>query len=275
MSDKLKPEEIVELLRACADPMEDHKANYELLEIAAARITALESKEVELWGCVFDHCMMVDELTETVAELERNLGTMTGDCAVANSKRITAEEQLKNVEAVNVEKIQKIIDQDRQSEKLKEQLATAESTVAAMAQKFKECEPLLEAMKVEHAKTVEQLNTANAPPDTSLFKLGTGHACLTGDCGCGTGEKCWDKLRQYITELCEAGVSVERQLAAANAVVERLREVIDDIEAVACGEEQVAENDTEGMAWIWNRLQKLTVTEAAAQEAAKGENDER
>ncbi len=35
--------------------------------------------------------------------------------------------------------------------------------------------------------------------------------------------------------------------------VERLRQTLTEIEAVACGEEQVADDDTGGLAWIWQR----------------------
>lgn len=49
--------------------------------------------------------------------------------------------------------------------------------------------------------------------------------------------------------------------------VERLRETIRDIESVACGETQVAEDDTEGLRWIWQQC----CDSRAAAKAAGGE----
>jgi len=46
----------------------------------------------------------------------------------------------------------------------------------------------------------------------------------------------------------------DKQLQAEN---ERLKGCIDEIEAVSCGEEQVAEDDSEGMGWIYKRIQTL------------------
>jgi len=37
----------------------------------------------------------------------------------------------------------------------------------------------------------------------------------------------------------------------------RLRDCLDEIEAVSCGEDQVADDDSEGMGWIYKRIQTL------------------
>lgn len=47
-------------------------------------------------------------------------------------------------------------------------------------------------------------DTTKSVPD-DMFLLGTDHGCLTGDCPHGTNKECWEILREYIKELCEAG----------------------------------------------------------------------
>ena len=44
-------------------------------------------------------------------------------------------------------------------------------------------------------------------------------------------------------------------LTAVADEIERLQDALKEIEAVACGETQVAENDTDGLQWIWKRCQ--------------------
>jgi len=41
------------------------------------------------------------------------------------------------------------------------------------------------------------------------------------------------------------------------AEIEELTTCISDIEAVSCGESQVADNDSDGMGWIYKRIQAL------------------
>jgi len=45
-----------------------------------------------------------------------------------------------------------------------------------------------------------------------------------------------------------------KQLQAEN---KQLKNCIKEIEAVSCGEKQVAENDSDGMGWIYKKIQAL------------------
>ena len=42
---------------------------------------------------------------------------------------------------------------------------------------------------------------------------------------------------------------------------EKLKTALEEIEAVSCGEKQVAEDDSEGMGWIYKRIQALKEAE--------------
>jgi len=42
---------------------------------------------------------------------------------------------------------------------------------------------------------------------------------------------------------------------------EKMKTALEEIEAVSCGEKQVAEDDSEGMGWIYKRIQALKEAE--------------
>jgi hypothetical protein len=53
----------------------------------------------------------------------------------------------------------------------------------------------------------------------------------------------------------------KEQMDSLSAKNQRLQTAIDEIERASCGEDQVAENDTDGMHWIYKRIQELKVGE--------------
>ena len=64
-----------------------------------------------------------------------------------------------------------------------------------------------------------------------------------------------DKLHNGLTH--KQAAEVIRRCKAYEGLVEALSE----IEAVSCGEKQVADDDSEGMGWIYKRIQALQETE--------------
>jgi len=60
--------------------------------------------------------------------------------------------------------------------------------------------------------------------------------------------------------LCLTESDLDYIVQAINSY-EKLRELIDEIEAVSCGEKQVADDDSEGMGWIYKRIQALKESE--------------
>ncbi|HDZ38774.1 MAG TPA: hypothetical protein ENH62_10880 [Marinobacter sp.] len=66
---------------------------------------------------------------------------------------------------------------------------------------------------------------------------------------------------KFNAELCEALKPLRLKLATAKEENKRLREGLEEIEAVACGEKQIESdgdyNDGDGMKWIYDRTQAL------------------
>ena len=52
-----------------------------------------------------------------------------------------------------------------------------------------------------------------------------------------------------------------REIIRRCKAYEGLVEALSEIEAVSCGEKQVADDDSEGMGWIYKRIQALQETE--------------
>ena len=72
-----------------------------------------------------------------------------------------------------------------------------------------------------------------------------------------------EQLRAELTEAYGVIDDVNDALIGTDGIAsferenKRLRDCLDEIERVSCGEDQVADDDSEGMGWIYKRIQAL------------------